>query len=89
MNALEDVGTQIHGAVLVIFSLGQSMRRPIDRKCFMESQRIMEAVPITWAGCHFCYEDTIATQIFPNPITLMQVASDTLSRIRFRAHHGT
>ena len=59
MNALEDIQTQFHGAVLVIFLLGNSMRRPIDRKCCMESQRIMDVVPITWASCHFCYEDKI------------------------------
>lgn len=73
---------------MVIFSVGETIRRPLDVQSILQTQKMMKSLPMYWAGIHFCYEDKVAAQVYPNPITLVQMAFDTITRMRFRIHHG-
>lgn len=88
MNALEDIQTQINGATMIIFCIGETLRKPVDVPSVLQYPKLLASIPINWAGIHYCYEDKVAAKMFPNPITLAQLAVDTMTRIKFRTHHG-
>lgn len=89
MNALEDVQTQTNGATMIVFCAGDSIRKPVNPQGSLQYPKVLASVPLFWAGIHFCYEDKTAARMFPNPFSLLQLALDTMTRMKFRAHHGT
>lgn len=88
MVAAKDVQTQQNGMISVIFATGDSIRRPLDGSTFLQSTKVINALPILVGGMHFCYEDELIGQVYPNPIKLVQLTIDTLTRTKFRVHHG-
>lgn len=89
MLAAEDVRTQRNGVTLILFAIGNSIRRHVDIQSILQMPKVSTATPLFVGGIHFCYEDKVAARVYPNPITLVQLAVDALGRMRFRTHHGT
>ena len=88
MVAVEDVQTQRNGIISVIFAFGDSVRRPLDSATFLHLSKLFNTIPYLLRGIHFCYEDTIIAHVYPNPIRIIQLAVDTLTRTKLRVHHG-
>ena len=88
MVAEEDVRTQQNGIISVIFAVGDSIRRPLDSGTFLQVPKLLKAIPSLIRGIHFCYEDEFIVNVYPNPIKIIQLAVDTLTRTKLRVHHG-
>ena len=88
MVAQEDVQTQRNGIISVIFAIGDSIRRPLEGGIFLHLSKFLKTVPYLLRGFHFCYEDEFIAHVYPNPIKIVQLAVDTLTRTKLRIHHG-
>ena len=89
MVSLEDVQTQRNGMIAIIFATGDSIRKRSDSGIYLKVSRLFDAVPHKNRGIHLCYEDETLAYVFPNPIKVIQLTVDTLTRTKFRVHHGT
>lgn len=81
MVAAQDEQTQIRGAVEVLFSVGNTVRNPIDPKSFLSLPRVVDATPLLWNSIHICYEDKVLASAI-GPIHLMQGAYDASGRMK-------
>ena len=87
MAALEDINMQKNGLIAIILAIGDSIRRQVDYSIYFQLRKLADAIPVFVRGFHFCYEDEYVGQV-ANPITAVQWAMDTLTRTKFRVHHG-
>ena len=88
MVAEEDIQTQQNGVIGIIFAIGDSIRHPLDGGLFIKTSKLLQVIPSLVRGIHFCYEDKFLVHVYPNPIKIVQLAVDTLTRTKLRIHHG-
>ena len=87
MMAAMDPQTQTHGAISVLFQIGDN-ELGIDVPSMMALSKLDCSIPVHWTAFHFCQEAKSPTG-FPDATKVLQLAMNTMSRIKLRIHRGT
>lgn len=87
MVAAMDVQTQTHGGISLLFQVGGD-GGAVDVPSLMALSKLDCSIPIHWTAFHYCQEGKSSTG-FPDVTKVIQLAMNTMGRIKFRIHRGT